>query len=88
MGSLRFKCSTLGGFLMLNSQESVGGLLYFQSTYCYVAFYVSPSIDCYSIFVEQIDNSKAYVMMDGQTVIIGAPVVKDIYPTLLWCHVR
>lgn len=73
---------------MLNSQDSVGDLLYFQSTYCYVAFYVSPSIDCYSIFVEQIDNSKAYVMMDGQTVIIGAAAIKDIYLTLLWYQAR
>lgn len=46
---------------------------------------MSPSIDCYSIFVGQIDNLKAYMMMDKETAITGAAVVtaiQNIYPTL------
>lgn len=47
---------------------------------------MSPSIDCYSIFVEQIDNLKAYMMMDRETAITGAAVVtavQDVYPAWL-----
>lgn len=50
-------------------------------------FYISPSIDCYSISVGQIDNLKVYMMMDKEMGITGTAVItviQNIYPALLW----